>query len=305
MRFKINIVITILVSILLASCSKSKTIPDKKLVNILYDMYLLDAVTYNTGISNYDDSVRVYDPITEKYGYSVDDLNRTLRKHILKDGQLQKIFEKVNVKIAAEKKKWEPEARIEKLSQNQFRGTDSMVINSTVFSPRGFNVKLDEIGVYDVSAEFFFFEDDSTKNPKMTVWMSSQRHRDSVVNKQEISLEKDTVYKSYSLRITFDDPEFNLLKGNWVEYDQDTSKNIAKEIELKEVNIKQAKNTKPVRQPVKPLINKKVPIQHFKMKALNIKFNFDESDSTKMKGIIGPLPPIPGTPLGISEGERY
>lgn len=251
-----------------SSCSnRERVIPDRKLVDIIYEMYLFDAIIMNNGL-HADDSTKVYDKITSKYGYTVNDLNNTFKVYALDDDKLKNIFNKVNEKIVAEKAIYEPLAKKEKLLENKYKSNDPINVNSSGFKPQAINIRLDETGVYDISAEYLFRKDDSTRNPKMEVWFTSRNFRDSVVNKQTIDIEKDTVFAEYSLKINLTDTEFNVLKGFWLDFDKDSAR-----IE-KALNARSDKNAK----------NKKDTLykQNYVIRDLKIKYNFEESDSIKV-----------------------
>jgi hypothetical protein len=237
--------------------------------------------------------MRIYEPIIEKYGYKFDDLHRTLLDYATKDGKLQSVHDKVAKKIAAEKKIYQPLARIEKLSENMNVGADSVSIVSKTFNKRNIEVRLSEQGVYDVSASYFFFKNDSTKNPKMVVWLESRTHKDSIVDKQEINLVKDTVFTDYSIRVKFTDPNFNLLKIYWLDCDMppDLLKSTPATSTAKPVTSSRISNPKPVKKP-KDIKKDTITKQHFIITGMTVKYNFEESDSTKLNVIddfIGPI----------------
>lgn len=258
----------ILFCALLGACS-GRYIPEKILVEILYDMHLTDAMLTTDGLNDVD-SMKIYEPIAAKYGYRFDDINRTLMHYALQNNKLPEIYGKVKTKIENEQSIYRPQARIEKLSQNLYPGVDSLTIASPIRSKRPFDLTLDEQGVYDISASYRFFADDSTKNPRISVWLESTT-RDTVQH-QEITLEKDTLVQEYSFRIIFKDPKYNRLKGFWLNFDEDPPK---KTNEIKPPQIRSKKN-KPVPPPVKK------PLQHIDIKKMLIKYNFEESDSTRV-----------------------
>ena len=261
---KLYIYVAIVVAAI--SCSKIKTVPDNVLANILFEMHIADAIV-NFGELKSGDSIRIYEPIAEKYGYSLAEVKHTMLKHTTKEDKLQEIYDKVSLKIAHEKEINTPLARIEKLSQNMYKGGDSIEINSITFNQQRFEVGLEEFGIYDIHANYLFFENDSTKNPVMTVWLASSTFKDSVIQKQEIALNKDSLYTNYSLQITHNNPTFTILKGFWVDFEkrkQDTVKITAKN---------------------KPVKVDSTYRQHIHINSMTIKYNFEKSDSitTKMK----------------------
>jgi len=262
------------------SCSRQRIIPEKILVNIIYDMHITDAVlTTNESSLLFNtnrDSIRIYEPLVEKYGYNLEDLRRTLLKYATKEGKLQSVHDKVVAKIEAEKNIYRPMARIEKLSKNLTIGADSVYIKIRTFNKRNIDVRLEEQGVYDISASYFFFKNDSTKNPKMLVWLESALSKDSIMDKQEIELVKDSVFADYSARVRFNKPNYNLLKIYWLDFDESLIPKPApiKPVDTKKQNKKQAEIKKDT-----------ITKQHFIIKNMTVKYNFEEtaSDSIKIK----------------------
>ncbi|MDR2424849.1 MAG: DUF4296 domain-containing protein [Prevotellaceae bacterium] len=261
---------------LLAACS-GRYIPEKILVEILYEMHLTDAIVITKGLSDID-SVKIYEPVAAKYGYRLNDINRTLMHYAMQNNKLPEIYAKVKTKIENEQLIYKPLARIEKLSKNLNPLVDSLIIATSVRIKRPFDLILDEQGVYDISANYCFFADDSTKNPRISVWLESTT-RDSI-QYQEISLEKDTLVKEYAFRITFKDAKYNRLKGFWLNFDEDPPK---------KPEVKDEKKTPPTRnrkfKPLSPAGKKS--LQHLKINRMLIKYNFVESDTTR---IIFPQP---------------
>ena len=65
------------ISLSLAACSSSKSIPDKDLVKIFHDAFLANAYI-NEELSG-EDSLLIYEPILARYGYTVDDMRFTVQ----------------------------------------------------------------------------------------------------------------------------------------------------------------------------------------------------------------------------------
>ena len=58
------------------SCDGPKAIPDKDLVNIFHDAFLANAYISESKIT--EDSLLLYEPILERYGYNVEDMRFTV-----------------------------------------------------------------------------------------------------------------------------------------------------------------------------------------------------------------------------------
>ncbi len=59
-----------------AACNKPRVIPDDRLADIFYEVYLTNAYVDRQAID--PDSMMLYEPIFEKYGYTVEDLHLTI-----------------------------------------------------------------------------------------------------------------------------------------------------------------------------------------------------------------------------------
>jgi hypothetical protein len=226
--------------------------------------------------------MRIYEPLAEQFGYSFDDLRRSFLIYAAQSGKLQSIIDRVSQNIAAEKEIYQPIARIEKLSLNMHPGADSIYILARTVNTHNTEVRLSEQGVYDVSATYRFYQNDSTKNPKMSVWLESRAHKDSIIDRQETLLIKDTAFNDCLIRVTFNNPEFNILKIYWLDCDKQTDT-----VKLKNPPKRPGSTKKPAPK-IKPDTATR---QHYLIKAMSVKYNFEESDTTRPKEFVGPPPP--------------
>jgi hypothetical protein len=268
------------------SCSKQKIIPEKTLTEIIYRMYISDAVLNRDIYIPHKDSVRIYEPIIEKFGYSLDDLRITFLKYTTENGKLQAILKEVSQKIETEKNIYKIPARIEKLSENMNVGVDSISLVSKTLTKHNIEIRLSEQGVYDVSASYFFYQNDSTQNPKMTAWLESRLNRDSVICKQEINLLKDSVFNDYSISMKFSDPDFNILKIYWLDFDN--------KLETQKPEIRPSVSRTPSKKKVSAKIKPDTTTRlHLIIKDKSVKYNFEKSDTTKLMEqyeFVGPPP---------------
>lgn len=285
-------ILTVFILTAVMSCSKQRIIPDRILVEIIYRMQLTDAVLFTReSYILHKDSMRIYEPEIEKFGYTLDDLRRTFLKCAAENNKLQSILNQVIDKIAAEKEVHKGPARIEKLSENMNTGPDSVSIVSKTVNRHNIEVVLSEQGVYDVSASYFFYRNDSTKNPKMAVWLESRSYKDSIVDRQETDLVKDTVFADYSIRVKFNNPSFNILKIYWIDFEQESGLSKPETpapLPARPANARIAKRTNIRTKP------DTVTRQHLIIKNKSVKYNFEESDTTRLKKedeFIGP--PLP------------
>ncbi len=71
-----HILIVVAVALVAVGCSKSEVIPDRELEKITREMFLVNAYAQAQKLST--DSLDIYTPILEKYGYTQDDFFNTL-----------------------------------------------------------------------------------------------------------------------------------------------------------------------------------------------------------------------------------
>ena len=62
--------------LLLSACARHKIIPDDTLAQIFHDAYLTNAYIGSEGVKT--DSLRIYEPIFARYGYTTDDVHYTI-----------------------------------------------------------------------------------------------------------------------------------------------------------------------------------------------------------------------------------
>mgnify|MGYP003288147172 FL=1 len=70
--------IALLMCSMVVGCKEEKEIPEDDLVNIFRDAFVANAYLAKEGIQP-NDSLIIYEPILEKYGYTVEDLRTTLQ----------------------------------------------------------------------------------------------------------------------------------------------------------------------------------------------------------------------------------
>lgn len=257
-----------LAAFFIGCAGRPRIISDEKLTDIISDMYLADAVSEsNMEMYTENDSVSIYAPILAKYGYNLNDFNYTMVKYSSESERLQDLYKKVEARLKARQEKYKPLARIEELSANMWTKADSLKIDiNRLFIRRDFNAELKEPGVYNISAEVCFFADDSTKNPRMAAWFTDKN--DSVIEKRELELTKDTTYNSYNISLMFSEKNknFNKLKGYWLNYDTVSIKTLSKRERRKQ------------KREIWDSIDGK---QHVNFRKLTIKYDFAASDSIK------------------------
>ena len=91
----------------LSSCREKESIIPKDIMSqIYYDIYMTDeAVDVNYGLRRMADTMRIYEPIFNKYGYTTEDYNRSVNFYLERPDKFEDVFE--DTKTMLEKRKAE------------------------------------------------------------------------------------------------------------------------------------------------------------------------------------------------------
>ena len=91
----------------LSSCREKESIIPKDIMSqIYYDIYMTDeAVDVNYGLRRMADTMRVYEPIFNRYGYTTEDYNRSVNFYMERPDKFEDVFE--DTKTMLEKRKAE------------------------------------------------------------------------------------------------------------------------------------------------------------------------------------------------------
>jgi len=127
---KYRIIYILVLSIFLYSCS-GRTISQQKLPQIIAEIYLVDKYANEIVDKPFAsmDSIRIYEPIFNKYGYTSDDYKRTIDKYISRPKKLRIYFE--NAKSILEEQKSSIQAKVtEHMQLDSIIGTYTRIMSS-------------------------------------------------------------------------------------------------------------------------------------------------------------------------------
>ena len=100
---KIKRVIMLVAALIVVACSGPKVIPDSVLADIFHDAFLANAYTSEAKITT--DSLYIYEPIFQRYGYTVEDLQHTLTTiNQRKSSRISNIMKDVSTRLEQEYK---------------------------------------------------------------------------------------------------------------------------------------------------------------------------------------------------------
>ena len=101
---KFFIILICLISIV--SCHENKRIPKNTMSDIYYDIFITDSYVKqdNMSLEGITDSIKVYEPIFEKYGYSSEDYISTVNYYLKQPVKLARILRKTKERLLTRKK---------------------------------------------------------------------------------------------------------------------------------------------------------------------------------------------------------
>lgn len=194
---------------LFASCARHKIIPDDELALIFHDAFLTNA--YITGANRKTDSLRIYEPIFARYGYTTDDVHYTIGNFSKrKSARLGDVVEEAIALLEREGLRYNREVAILDTIDNVARRTftrtvfsDSLIrvsaLRDTTLLEMSFDVTP---GEYAIDLKYLI--DSLDRNPvglKAFVWL--ERKDSSRVNISSVGLRR-LREESFSRKLTVD-----------------------------------------------------------------------------------------------------
>lgn len=90
------------------SCMRAKYIPEETMSDIYYEMYITDQlIRKDRKKKKESDTLLVYEPIFERFGYTSEDYRNSVNHYLLKPEKFEKIFRKTQAKLELRKKQLE------------------------------------------------------------------------------------------------------------------------------------------------------------------------------------------------------
>jgi len=244
------LLILMMISLSIVSCSDSKSkldkknlIPEKDLISLLTDIHIADGLltlpSINSWTSNLD-SISTYVQVIEKHGYTKEIMDKTMKYYFVHEPKkLNKIYDHVLGILS------EMESRVEKQSAlelaksiNLWRGKDFYYFpaasgnDSTMF-----DLTLYRPGIYNLSFSATLFPDDQTVYPCPIAYTTSADSLETGKKQYLKSIEylKDGREHTYNLPFQVE-RNISHLKG-WLYYFEDQPDNIVRHIQIDNISL--------------------------------------------------------------------
>ena len=177
-----------LFAVLFAACARHKIIPDDKLAQIFHDAFLTNAYIGSEGVKT--DSLRIYEPIFARYGYTTDDVHYTIGNFSKrKSARLSDVVEQAIKLLETEAEHLDREVSIldtiDNVARRTFRRTlyaDSLVRVTRLRDTARLRFVFDSIRPGDYTIAFDYLIDSLDENTQLRASVWFERADDRRVN---------------------------------------------------------------------------------------------------------------------------
>lgn len=177
-RYIVSATVACLLLLVGAGCKGPKEIPDEDLINIFHDAYLANAYLGQAGI--YDDSLAIYEPIFERYGYTIEDMHHTIKTFSeRKSALISDLVREVNRRLEAEAR---AEARnvvildtLDNFAKRTYTRTiyaDSLIEVKRLRDTSKLRITIEDLvpGEYTVAFDYYIDTLDENRNSRVEVY---------------------------------------------------------------------------------------------------------------------------------------
>lgn len=191
-----------LAALLCAACQGPKVIPDSDLVNIFHDAYIANAYIGEKNIAY--DSLYIYEPIFERYGYTMDDLQHTIRtftqrKSAMLSDLMSEVSRRLDDEAKAENRKMVVLDTIENLAVRSYTRvmySDSLIRVKRLKDTTKLHIRLSDIvpGEYTVSFTYLIDTLDENRNSRVEAYLLTHDTMESLRHSMMLSRYREGKY---------------------------------------------------------------------------------------------------------------
>lgn len=159
-------------------CSGPKVIPDNDLINIIHDAYIANAYMNECNIR--EDSLYVYEPIFQRYGYTMTDMQYTLRtfnerKSAMLSDIMSEVYRRLDAESDIEAAKMVVLDTIDNIAKRTYTRTiyaDSLIRAKRMKDTTKLRITIEDLvpGEYTVSFTYFIDTLDENRNSRVEAY---------------------------------------------------------------------------------------------------------------------------------------
>jgi len=230
-----NFLLLIILILTLSVTACRQALPERRVVEILTDMYLYDGDFTSNVLRT--DSVSFYRSVFLHHGCSEDEYNKSIAYYAQKPPVMKRIYESVQARLQSVKDEYTPEAERDDSLRNLLPPHADTLFLSDSVPPRAyaFSVDVDTLCTYTLEVSAKYFDDDSTLRPRMKGYVQRKyvdtakvkktlsgkkkkkiRHlSDTIVQEREMLFKRGDTQK-YTLTFSINDTLMTHIKGYWL-----------------------------------------------------------------------------------------
>lgn len=225
--------VLIIAVIITGSCSGRLTnadhkdlIPEDVLADILTDLYLTDGLLTIPKIRQIvsdRDSIETQMEVIENYGYTVDDMNKTLKYYFIKrPKKIVRIYDMALARLSVMETRFMNEASVERLrSEDLWPGERNYLVpDPSGADTAGLFLKIIAPGTYTLTYSIRIYPDDQNVRPKSGLWIYYPDRPDSLRREDLTTLPFIRDGRTHSCTITVNIAEMSeaYIRGWFVDY---------------------------------------------------------------------------------------
>lgn len=212
MNFKRRTILLLCAVVTLLSgvgCQSQREIPDEDLIKIFHDAYLANAYIGECGIN--EDSLYLYEPIFERYGYTVEDMQYTLktfseRKSALLSDLMIRVSEQLEREAKLEGRKIVVLDTIDNVARRKYTRTvyeDSLIRVKRLRDTNDLRIKIGDLTTGDYTITFDYYIDtlDENRNSRVIVYALKGDTLETMRHSMMLSRYRDA---SYTRKLSID-----------------------------------------------------------------------------------------------------
>lgn len=190
-------------------CQRQREIPDEDLIKIFHDAYLANAYIDESGIN--EDSLYLYEPIFERYGYTVKDMQHTLktfseRKSALLSDLMNRVSDQLQAEAKLEARKIVVLDTIDNVARRKYTRTvyeDSLIRVKRLRDTNDLRIKIKDLttGDYTISFDYYIDTLDENRNSRVMVYAMKNDTLETLRHTMMLSRYRDA---SYTRKLSID-----------------------------------------------------------------------------------------------------
>lgn len=202
----LSAVVTLLAGV---GCQRQREIPDEDLIKIFHDAYLANAYIGESGIN--EDSLYLYEPIFERYGYTVKDMQHTLktfseRKSALLSDLMNRVSDQLQAEAKLEARKIVVLDTIDNVARRRYTRTvyeDSLIRVKRLRDTNDLRIKIKDLttGEYTISFDYYIDTLDENRNSRVLVYAMKNDTLETLRHTMMLSRYRDV---SYTRKLSID-----------------------------------------------------------------------------------------------------